>query len=187
MSNTALINIDLLHGASIPIDHDDRKLATRVSSDCLGVLRTGGEFRLIAVKKIAAGTRLFSFIGDITQRPTRYSVQIDDDRHIDLVGENSLEEILDRYYWRFTNHSCDPNTKIVGRQLVATHDIEPWRDVTFNYNTTEYDMAEPFECHCKSANCAGMIRGFKYLSPEQREQLRPLLVPYLLRYLPSEE
>lgn len=173
------------NGATTLIDQDERKIAAQVFSDCVGVLRTGGEFRLIAVKQIAAGTRLFSFNGDITQSPTRYSVQIDDHRHIDLVREDRLEEILDCYYWRFTNHSCEPNTMMVGRQLVATHDIEPWRDVTFNYNTTEFDMAEPFECHCKNTNCAGMIRGFKYLSPEQREQLKPLLAPYLLRHIVS--
>jgi len=57
------------------------------------------------------------------------------------------------------NHSCDPNTRIRGRDLIALRDIQPWEDVTFNYNTTEYAMAEAFRCRCGSPGCAGEIRG----------------------------
>jgi hypothetical protein len=154
-------------------------------SELIGVLRSTGSYRLIAVRPIAAGTRLFSIEGQRTHRPTRYSVQIEENLHIDLVGGDNHEEILDRYYWRYTNHSCEPNTVIRGQEAIAARDIEPWMDVTFNYNTTEFEIAEPFACACGSSSCSGVIRGFKHLSPEQRQDLKPLRTPYLARLLGS--
>jgi len=73
------------------------------------------------------------------------------------------------------NHSCDPNTVVRGREGIALREIAPWEAVTFNCNTTEYDMAEPFSCQRGSPRCQGAIRGFRYLTPVEREQLRPIL------------
>jgi hypothetical protein len=64
-------------------------------------------------------------------------------------------------------------------ELTAVRPINPGEEVTFNYNTTEYEMAAPFACHCGSVFCAGEIRGFKYLDRRQRERLRSLLSPHL--------
>jgi hypothetical protein len=150
-------------------------------SEFVGVMRAEGSYRLIAIRPIGAGARLFRIEGERTHRPSRYSVQIGEHLHIDLGRGHSREEILDRYYWRFMNHSCEPNTLIRDQDVIATRDIEPWADVTFNYNTTEYDMAEPFRCHCGSPRCGGDIRGFKHLSPAERERLRPALAPHLRR------
>ena len=152
-------------------------------SEFVGVVRAHGAYRLIAVRRIAAGTRLFRIEGEQTRRPTRYSVQIGENLHIDLSGGHSSEEILDRYYWRFMNHSCEPNTHVRGQEVIASHAIEPWEDVTFNYNTTEFDLAEPFDCHCGSPGCFGTIRGFKHLTADERERMQPMLAPYLSRLL----
>lgn len=81
------------------------------------------------------------------------------------------------------NHSCDPNTLIRGQDVIASHDIEPWADVTFNYNTTEFDMAEPYNCHCSSPDCLESIKGFKYLTAAGRGRLRPSPAPHLNRLL----
>jgi len=95
----------------------------------------------------------------------------------------NAEDLSGRYPWRFLNHSCDPNAAVRERQLIAVRPIHPGEDLTFNYNTTEYDMASPFACHCGSLFCAGQIRGFKYLDRQERERLRPLLNPHLVRLL----
>lgn len=50
-----------------------------------------------------------------------------------------------------------------------------------SFNTTEFDLAEPFDCHCGSPGCFGTIRGFKYLTADERERLQPMLAPYLSR------
>ncbi|MSU32667.1 MAG: SET domain-containing protein-lysine N-methyltransferase [Pedosphaera sp.] len=120
----------------------------RCHSELLGVVRANRAYRLVAVQPIVAGTVLLQIEGKLTQRPTRYSVQIEEGCHIDLDEGHSSEEILDRHFWRFMNHSCLPNTVIHGQDVIASCPIEPWKDVTFNYTMTEFDMAEPFECQC---------------------------------------
>ncbi len=159
----------------------------RCHSELMGVVRSNETYRLVAVQPIVAGTVLFQIEGKLTQRPTRYSVQIEEGCHIDLDEGHSSEEILDRYFWRFMNHSCLPNTMIRGRDVMATCPIEPWKDVTFNYTTTEFAMAEPFECQCGNQGCLGTIRGFKYLDSVHRESLRSVLAPHLRRLLPSDD
>jgi hypothetical protein len=134
---------------------------------------------------IRAGERLFTIEGEQTTTATRYSVQIGENLHIDLCGVHCTEEILDRYFWRFMNHSCEPNSLIRDRDVIALRDIQPWEAVTFDYNTTEWEMAEPFDCRCGSANCLGTIRGLKYLTLIERERLGKV-APHLSRQLAQE-
>jgi hypothetical protein len=152
-------------------------------SQCVGVVQADGAYHLVAVRRIAAGARLFRIEGETTHRPTRYSVQIGENLHIEPKNGHSDEKTLDGHFWRFLNHSCDPNTRIQSQEVIALRDIEPGADVTFNYNTTEYDMAEPFGCHCGSPGCLGTIKGFKHLTPKERERLRRSLAPHLSRLL----
>jgi hypothetical protein len=152
-------------------------------SEFVGVMRVNGAYRLVAIRRIAAGARLFRIEGEKTHGPTRYSVQIDETLHIDLRREHDSEEILDRYFWRFMNHSCDPSARVRDQEVIALRDIEPWAEVTFNYNTTEYDMAEPFPCDCGTPVCLGTVKGFRHLTPAERERLRPWLAPHLSRLL----
>jgi hypothetical protein len=51
--------------------------------------------------------------------------------------------------------------------------------VTFDYNTTESSMASPFDCHCGSALCVGLVRGADHLTPPQRARLASYLADYL--------
>jgi hypothetical protein len=148
----------------------------------VGVVRRQGQFSLVATETIAVGERLFRIEGERTSTPTRYSVQLEEDVHIDL-GQQPLELVLDRYYWRFMNHHCEPNALIRGLDVYAARGIAPWEEITFNYNTTEYHMAEPFDCHCGSPHCLGQVSGFQQLSSAAREELRPWLAPYLVQLL----
>ncbi len=147
-------------------------------SEAVGVVRANGEYRLVAIRSIAAGQRMFRIEGDETNTPTRYSLQIGHNQHIDLSNDYSAEEILDRYFWRFMNHSCDANSMIHEREVVSLRAIQPWEAVTFNYNTTEWEMAEPFNCSCGSASCLGVIQGLKFLTLAQRERLE-MIAPHL--------
>lgn len=147
------------------------------------VIRTAGEYKLVATEPVAANTFLFSLEGELASRPTRYTVQLDADTHIDLPADCGLEDVLDTYFWRFMNHSCEPNTMIRGRDVISMTPIEPWQEIRFHYATTEYSMAEPFRCNCGSRRCHGLIRGFRYLPLAARQQLRPLLSGYLLSIL----
>ena len=159
------------------------ELTVAVPKSNVGVVRAGGEYRLVAARGILAGELLFRMEGEPSRSPTRYTVQIGENLHLEMRSGMTAEEILDRYFWRFMNHSCDPNSFIHGRDVVALHEIAPWEGVTFNYNTTEYDMAEPFDCRCGSVHCLGPIRGFKHLPDSERRRLEPFLAGHLRPHL----
>lgn len=111
-------------------------LVVRVGMHGLGVFTT---------KAIKKGETVFTMQGDIIDAPTRTSVQIGTNRHIEdkLAG--------------FLNHNCDCSAKIVREKqaVVATRDLNEGDEVTFNYNSNEDCMASPFECFCCSAQISG--------------------------------
>jgi hypothetical protein len=152
----------------------------------IAVMRINAEYRLAMTRHVCAGAKLFDINGDLTQKPTRYSVQVGPTAHVDLPDGCAHEEVLDRYFWRFMNHSCRPNSIVRGREVIARTCIDPWHEVRFDYNTTEYDMAEPFDCHCGTVGCTGRISGFRWLPQAARERLRPWLAPHLLAILDSD-
>ncbi|KNZ60502.1 hypothetical protein VP01_1544g2 [Puccinia sorghi] len=77
----------------------------------------------------------------------------------------------------YINHSCEPNVafELPGRwsglaegkwRLRSLCDIKKGDTLAFAYFSTEWDMAQPFQCQCGSNTCVGMIRGAKYMSKE---------------------
>jgi hypothetical protein len=71
--------------------------------------------------------------------------------------------------------------------LIACKNIKKDEEITYNYNTSEFDMGvDVFECLCKSPNCYKVIKGFKYLPLDEKLKLKPYLLPYLKRYLSEE-
>src|ERR1043165_6438461 len=110
----------------------------------LGVARLDGNYHAVATHPVAAGELIAELNGRISDRPSRYTIQLDDRHHLDLPENADLTDVMDRYAWRFLNHSCDANSAVRGRTLVAIRPIARLEEITFNYNTTEYDMAAPF-------------------------------------------
>jgi dihydropteroate synthase len=153
----------------------------RSKSRRIAVAHVGNQYRCVAHKAIAAGDVIIEITGEIADRPSRFSIQIDATTHIEVPRSLALAEIIARFPWSFLNHSCAPNAAIVGRNLVALTAIAAGAQVTFDYNTTEYEMASPFACNCGAAGCLGHIRGFRHLTAAERLQRRPHLLPYLLK------
>jgi hypothetical protein len=147
------------------------------------IVRNDGEYRLVTNQAVPARTLLFTLEGELTATPTRYTVQLDASRHVDMPAGCPLEEVLDRFYWRFMNHACEPTAVIRDRSVLSLRPIPAWSEITFHYGSTEYELAEPFACRCGSDRCDGMIQGFRHLPQERREGLRALLSPYLLAVL----
>ena len=101
--------------------------------------------------------------GNHFPEPTRTSIQIEDGKH------------LEHYEGAFMNHHCDPNTEIkvheyfVGSDVlsqcssnpttvaVAKKDILEGEEITFDYETTEFDLAEPFRCDCHGRWIRGKV------------------------------
>lgn len=121
-----------------------------------------GHYCLMATKNFEAGAHILRLVGEIVETPSRFSVQIGPDQHMEVPEEAQVEQPLDRYRWRFLNHSCEPNAEFVGLDLVAIRQIKASEQITFDYNSTEYDLSSPFECHCESDNCCGLVRGYRW-------------------------
>ena len=128
---------------------------------------------LFAKEDIKAGSVIFHLKGSISRRPNKYSIQLDRDKHVDFPPVRKPNDDLD-YAWQFLNHSCEPNgyMNIAEYSFCALRDIRKGEEITFNYLTTEYELARPFRCDCGSAKCFGIIRGNKFLTADQRAGLR---------------
>ena len=163
-----------------PADSTPRA-ARSVENPIIGVLRTRRAFRVVAMRPIPAGAFIMGVTGIVTHRPTRFSLQVSATDHISVPPGLSDAEAMDAFPWRFLNHACEPNARISHDQtVVAVRAIMENDEVTFNYNTTEYDMAAPFACQCGTVRCVGVVRGARHLDAEQLAHLHTLLSPYLV-------
>lgn len=143
------------------------------------VARADVEFRVLARCPIGTGATILELRGVLVARPTRYTVQVGSDQHLEASDPADLLGSLDRHPWRFLNHSCRPNARIEGRLLLALVPIETGDEITFDYTTTEYDMQSPFPCRCKAPQCVQIVRGFRHLDETQRATRRPYLAAHL--------
>jgi len=152
----------------------------------VAVLAVHGELRTLAAQDIAAGEVVMELEGVRVALPTRFTIQVGLLQHLELPADIAWTEELERYPWRFLNHSCMPNTRVVQRGgvpcLLALEDVSAGTELDFDYEANELELAEPFTCRC--GHCDGhRVRGFQHLGPEQRaaraaslsDHLRPLL------------
>ncbi|WWC94790.1 hypothetical protein V866_001640 [Kwoniella sp. B9012] len=77
----------------------------------------------------------------------------------------------------FMNHSCSPTAEI----HLTSNNPDQWEvrttskglktgdAITFFYPSTEWDMAQGFQCACGFENCLGEIKGAKHISLEELE------------------
>lgn len=132
---------------------------------------------VVAKSNIAKGEIITNISGRTTLSPSKYSLQISKTEHLLPHSSDSKDPIC---IWRFLNHSCEPNSfiDIQRMTLIALTDIQKDEEVRFNYNTTEFEIATPFNCHCNSQNCYGKVKGFRYLSKEEQKKLALYLAPH---------
>jgi len=133
---------------------------------------------LFAGKNFKKGEVIYVFKGeyvkaDLTNVSCPYALQLDFSLYLIPEGEG-----------KYLNHSCEPNCKLSLQNgqlmLIAIKEIKKDEELCYNYNTSEYDMGvDAFKCSCKSINCIGYIRGFKYLSYQEKIKIKDLLLPYL--------
>jgi len=148
----------------------------------LKIVRTKSKGRgLISKNKIKKDKVVLKLDSGITIRPnstaSKTAIQIDEDSFLDS-NPRQIRDLL--------NHSCNPTVRIDFTKMacIAIKDISKEDEITFNYSSTEYDLKskdEDFECFCGSKNCLGRVKGFKYLTIEERREIESLLTPFLLR------
>jgi len=86
-----------------------------------------------ATRTYAVGDIVLKLEGDLVLKPTRKSIHIGNGMHV-----------IDKY-GKYIKHSFEPNTRIESNNVIAIEVINPYDEITFNYNDTEINMAEPFE------------------------------------------
>lgn len=89
--------------------------------------------------------------GPFQPDPNRWTVQCNDRKHAEPLP----------FELRYINHSCEPNVffDVDADVLRAIKDIAPGDEFTFFYPSTEWSMAEQFDCQCGMQNCIGRISG----------------------------
>lgn len=106
------------------------------------------------------------------EKPDRWSLQVGTNGHVDTT--DSLVKYL--------NHSCEPNLEVAGYSVRTMRRIEEGEELTFDYLSTEWEMAEPFDCLCGCESCVGYVAGYRYLTKDQQRTRR---VAHHLVYLAS--
>ncbi len=115
----------------------------------LGDEQTGR--RVVAIRSLRAG-EVLADLSNAQRVPiaTRYTVQVEVDSHIDGL-------------WQFTflNHSCAPNVRIdtTAMTISTVREIAAGEELGYFYPSTEWTMAEPFDCQCSAVTCVGRVSG----------------------------
>ena len=108
-------------------------------------------YGLFTKRDYEKGELILSLSGMIATSPTRTSIQIDENKHIENFMAGKI------------NHHCNPNTEIkfAGEGIIvyALKDIPFDEQLTFDYETTESILSEPFKCACHG----NWIRGKDYI------------------------
>lgn len=112
---------------------------------------------LFALKDCQKGDKVYSYKkGRIITYNEIRNLSEQDKMHLDKIGENEYEIIQSP--GRYINHSCDPNVEEKDRTGYALRDIKGGQEITIDYDKVAY-LERPFECHCGSKNCRGLVRG----------------------------
>ncbi len=100
----------------------------------------------------------------ILPEPNFLTIQIAEGRHIRMLPS----------YLECINHSCDPNVffDTANKRVICIKPITKGEELSFFYPSAEWDMAQPFNCHCGTGNCISYIRGAIYLTAAQRSCYR---------------
>lgn len=124
-----------------------------------------GEKSLHATRFFDAGEVISDFSAAQTfNTPNYLTVQTGDDEHIMLSPE----------FLQYINHSCNPNVffDTTTMQVIALKEIQPGDELLFFYPSTEWDMAQPFDCFCGTSECLHRIQGAAHLSDEEAMRYR---------------
>ena len=106
---------------------------------------------------------LFS-AGSTHSQATYLTIQLRDDCHISLQPS----------FLQYVNHSCVPNAffDTGTMKFVALRDIKDGDELCFFYPSTEWQMAQAFNCHCGHDSCLGEIGGAVFLSQSAIDNYR---------------
>jgi hypothetical protein len=117
--------------------------------------------------------------GSTSRTPTYLTVQTGVHTHITLIPE----------FLQYINHSCAPNVffDTTSMELICLQPLQPGDELTFFYPSTEWDMAQPFNCHCGNPECLQIINGASHIPVEvlEKYKLTDFIMETLRRHVPA--
>lgn len=120
-------------------------MATGLFQPSVEVKNKGSMLGLFASTDILSGEVIFKLEGEIIDKPTRTSLQIGVNEHIE---DKRIA---------FTNHCCTPTAFAYDGYLISKRDIKAGEEITIDYNLTEEIVTHSFICNC----CGRIITGKK--------------------------
>jgi hypothetical protein len=115
-----------------------------------------GQKSFFATKAFKPGDTICDLsTGRILNQPTYLTVQLSDTEHFMLQPE----------HLQYINHSCNPNVcfDLDQMKVICVRPIEAGDELGYFYPSTEWDMAQSFNCLGQQSNCMGKIQGAMYL------------------------
>ncbi|KAM0251738.1 hypothetical protein ACHAQJ_008013 [Trichoderma viride] len=100
---------------------------------------------------------------DVADQATYATVQMGRDKHLNLNSD-----LL------YINHSCEPSLHFdMGNMSIVAgpKGLQPGDELTFFYPSTEWNMAQPFNCFCGKPTCKKVISGAKDMPSQQLQGL----------------
>jgi D-alanine-D-alanine ligase len=148
----------------------------------LGIVRHTSGFGVAAGRAWRAGDAVADLAWENRgSRPSRWTLQIGPEEHAEPLP----------FELRYVNHACSPNVlfDIDAGIVRALRDIAPGDELHCFYPATEWEMAEPFDCHCGSSECVGFITGAAQLPRAVlvRHALSGSIRAKLRGWLPTDE
>lgn len=131
--------------------------------------------RVVTRCGIPAGSIVWRGWGEELGRRTRWSYQVDHDRHLELGGPAAR-----------IRHSCEPNCGVLIRREARILEIHSLRalaageELTVDYATFEWEIEyQAGACRCGRPSCRGRIVGFRGLPADRRAAYGRYIAPYL--------
>jgi D-alanine-D-alanine ligase len=137
-------------------------------------------FGIYATRTIKKGEILFHGEGKsqrvITKRFVENNWSEEEKLHFRRYAYPVSDEIFilwddDPSNWAPQNHSCEPNSAFDGLDVTAIKNIKAGEELTLDYAQFLDENMEPFQCHCGSSKCRGLIMGIKNNSLTKRESM----------------
>lgn len=144
-------------------------LVTRTSS----IHRTGC-YTTVPIKKKTYVVEYLGEIISIDEADRRYEGR----EHTYLFGLTDGKRVIDgTNIAAFINHSCNPNCEadeIDGRVwIIASRDITPGEELTYDYNLYDGDENDKAPCSCGAKNCRGTLYSEEEVA-RRRTRRKPL-------------
>ena len=137
-------------------------------------LKTGVRGKLlVATERILKDETILRLPAQFSQERTAHSLQVGPNRH------QCFTDDLDDYI----SHGCGSRANVYvpfpALEYRALRPIEAGEECFLDYTTCEDDMSTSFECSCGAPDCYGSVRGWNYLTAEQKRFIGDRKAPYL--------